>query len=438
MARSHSLKQSSRLLLAIALPILVSSLSVMASSIVNIRLVAYNHPQTWYVLGLFLPVSYLILGLLEAGRVCSIQSIVFSQNAQANAQRIYSLILFFACMLALLSASVLLCYHSNLNLFSATANQFKTFSHFTTRYLLIYILVSSSSLLNAALFGLGKAKIASSLVIAASLLSIAVTALCVLKWHLGLSAILWGTGVAYATTSIIGAFILRQFTRSLSKSQEPTLKDTLKRLQKTGLPVFLSYLLLPAGLYSVNHILALFNPAAVAGFSIAYRVQSFFILPAIALGVSAGILINQNKHQAKTLLSHCMILSLLIYLPCSLLLFSLSPLLPSLFTPELSTQQVAYEYWHAMSLAYITFCPLIALLAIWEQTGFALRGLSINALVLVLQLGIAGFLSLHYQSLPLFFISSAGVIGCCALIAIAWQFLGTHTEPKPCLQGEVT
>jgi hypothetical protein len=59
---------------ALAIPIFLSSCSVMLCSIGSAKIVSFHVTENWYLLGLFLPISYIILGILESGRVCSLRS----------------------------------------------------------------------------------------------------------------------------------------------------------------------------------------------------------------------------------------------------------------------------------------------------------------------------------------------------------------------------
>jgi Na+-driven multidrug efflux pump len=402
--------------LALAFPILFSSLVVIGSAMINAKIVAYSSYEAWYLLGLFLPLGYLALGLLEAGRVCAIRTINSSSTFSFSLKRLRTLNAVFILPFVLLAVFLFLAGKMGFNVFNVHADLVAQFYNFSASYLLAYLFVSCNSVFNAALFGLGKAKLASLLIISISLLSIALTFLLTRFAHLGLFSIVLATAGAYLIGSIVAYFVLRSSKEKSSYLQtRSTWRYCFNLLGATGLPVFLGYLALPIALCLVNWILTYFGVTAVAAFGIVFRVQSFFILPAVALGVATGILINQkrfaNKQQAKNFIYKNVSLALFFFIPLVLLLFFFRKDIASFFSLQVALRNLVSLYLAYLSGAYIFFCPLLVLLIAWEQTGSAFKSLLINLSILVLQIAVAGSIAVTEHSLILFFQLSAAVTG---------------------------
>lgn len=426
--------------IALAIPILISSIAVMGSAIINARIVGYANPNNWYLLGLYLPVNYLVLGLLESGRVCSIRAINSSSEHKINLSRTLQLTVLFGLIFLLLSLATLGFYELKINIFNVKARLFESFSLFVALYLLSYAIVSANSIFNAALFGISKAKLASALIIFVSLLSILLTYEIAQHLHFSIYTLPLATLAAYTIGSLVAFLKLKQGATKQILFNCMSFRYCLCVIKDSGIPVFLSYLAIPVGIFIINYLLAQFGDNAIAGFSIAFRVQNFLILPAIAIGIASGIILNQvkkpNEANSASLIKHTLTFSILIYLPVSILVFSFNRELVSLFTTDHQVAVVAQKYLANLSLAYITFCPLLSLISIWEQTGSAFKGLSINIGVLTLQILIAGAIAVYTNNLDMFFKVSALIMGVIAFLLITHAFLKTNRQKQSPLKGE--
>ena len=289
------------------------------------------------------------------------------------------------------------------NIFNVKARLFENFSLFVALYLLSYAIVSANSIFNAALFGISKAKLASALIIFVSLLSILLTYEIAQHLHFSIYTLPLATLAAYTIGSLVAFLKLKQGATKQILFNCMSFRYCLCVIKDSGIPVFLSYLAIPVGIFIINYLLAQFGDNAIAGFSIAFRVQNFLILPAVAIGIASGIILNQvkkpNEANSASLIKHTLTFSILIYLPVSILVFVFNRELVSLFTTDHQVAVVAQKYLANLSLSYITFCPLLSLLSIWEQTGSAFKGLSINIGVLTLQILIAGAIAVYTNNL---------------------------------------
>ena len=78
-------------------------MAVLGSGILSARVISYHDVNNWYLLGLFMPVSYVILGLLESGRVCSLRAVTNKEEPAKWWSQLFFFIGLYALVLLILS-----------------------------------------------------------------------------------------------------------------------------------------------------------------------------------------------------------------------------------------------------------------------------------------------------------------------------------------------
>jgi Na+-driven multidrug efflux pump len=412
--------------LALAIPILIANVAVIGGGIVSARIVAYGDPINWYLLGLFLPINYLALGLLESGRVCSILT-VNSHNKDNNALHdLILLVLIYAVAFLILLAFTIILFALPYNLLSIATELDKKFIFFAVCYLLSYIAVSTNSLLNAALFARAKSGLAMLLIIMVSVLCVVITLMLSRYTQLGIYSLVIASAVSYILGSIASGLFLHKelFCHHLTSSWD--FKYGFELFRKFGAPVFIAYLAWPITLLILNKIFIFYGTNAVAGFGIVYRLQSFIILPAIAMGVSAGILINRLNEKIikfnNVYIKNAVITTLFIYLVIAIGLYLAKPLIAGYFSSNFEVQHVVTLYLKYFAIVYLIFCPQLVLLMVWEQTGLAQRSMFINIGLLSLQIITVYLVYIFNGSLQRIYQWNALVIGLSAVLVLSWFF----------------
>lgn len=104
------------------------------------------------------------------------------------------------------------------------------------------------------------------------------------------TAIGWGLGIAVAV------WLMRSTALPLNLAllRDCSLIDPAKAIIKVGLPAAFSNAINPLGLSVLTALVALEGEAAVAGFGAAGRLQSFVIVPLLALSGAIGAIVGQN------------------------------------------------------------------------------------------------------------------------------------------------
>ena len=399
-------------MLFIAFPILLSNLFVIGASIVNARIVAYDNINNWYLLGLYLPISYIVLGFLEAGRVSSIMGINSSAESKVNFNRVILTAGFYSFSLIGLSLLMLALYIVNINIFYVSQHLFREFSFFSSLLLLGYVPVLVNSVFNAGLFGSGRSREAFFVIAFSSMLSVAVTFFLNNYFKMGIYSLVLGTFFPYSIGTLVSLFFINKDKHSLiSKNLFSNVRYCLSRIYDTGLPILLSYSLMPIFLYFMNYLLSFLGVNVVSGFSIAYRIQTFFIVLAISLGVSTGILFNRkiSSYGREVFGFNLALLVFLLYIPLAIILFSFKKEIVLIFTQDPLVQVVVENYINSFFIPYVIFCPVLAILCFFEQTGFAFKSFFANSMVLVIQL-ISGIIYLQYSKISSGFFSLMALV----------------------------
>lgn len=409
--------------LVMAIPILISSLVVFGSIIVNAGIVGRANLMNWYILGLYLPVNYFILGLLESGRVCSITLITKNINVN-NFRECIVISIYYALPFVSIAICFMVLYACSLNPFNVVVAIYPKFIHFVVSYSLAYILVSTNSIFNAALFAFKRGVFATINIVCVSVLSIVITYILANVYDMGIYSIIIGVIIAYFYGAIISIIVIYNMSKRLiiNKNKNRMIwVSTYKLCMSIGFPVFLAYLSLPLSIYIITNIVSGMSLDLVTGFGIAYRVQNFIILPAIALGISAGININylNTINRIQIIIKNTLLLNIIMYLPLVFIIYYFRQNIAILLTNNIDVQQIIACYFKYISWSYIVWCPLISIIAILEQTGLPFRSLISNISMLSLQVIITLYVSIyHYSTVQFFQLSSITtiVIAICLLI----------------------
>lgn len=112
----------------------------------------------------------------------------------------------------------------------------------------------------------------------------------------GLAGAAWATVIARALTLVASLSILK-FKEQMLSSHFPNLEETLlcwRDILYVGLPAAGTSMITPISTGIVTSLLAVHGTVAVAGFGVASRVESFAMIPLMALGASISPFVGQN------------------------------------------------------------------------------------------------------------------------------------------------
>jgi putative MATE family efflux protein len=112
----------------------------------------------------------------------------------------------------------------------------------------------------------------------------------------GIAGSAYATGIGWAIGVLTAAALLRSTTLpfNLALLRDCDLAEQARAIIRVGLPAAFSNAINPLGLAVLTSLVALEGEAAVAGFGAAGRLQSFVIVPLLALSGAIGGIVGQN------------------------------------------------------------------------------------------------------------------------------------------------
>ncbi len=211
----------------------------------------------------------------------------------------------------------------------------------------------------------------------------------------------------------------------------------LKALTRVAGPAAFTNSINPAGLAVLTSLLAVEGTAAVAGFGAGGRLQSFAVVPLLALSGSIGAIVGQNwgarqYDRARAALVQAGLFCLGYGLAAALLLFSLRGWFANLFSDDPRTLEATSAYLAISVWGYAGYGVLIvvngALNAIDRASNALALSLTRVLLVMVpfawLLRGALGTQAIYYGEL------AANLLGGLAAAAIAWWVLWKRPGEK--------
>lgn len=119
---------------------------------------------------------------------------------------------------------------------------------------------------------------------------------------LGLVGAAWATVGSRALTLIAALWILGKREKLLVSPLIPiqSFIHHCKEILSVGIPACLTNMIVPLSVGIVTRLVAQYGPEAVAGFGVASRIESFTLIPLLALSASIGPFVGQNWAAQKT------------------------------------------------------------------------------------------------------------------------------------------
>lgn len=386
-----------------ATPIFASSAVSALSVLINIGVVGARDPDALYLLGLFLPIYYVLTAIQEGLRIPILRYSGMAREDGAAAElgrRLGFLLLVMAVVIVAVAGVFALGFDAFAGLFHVPEHRQSQAFRFIAGMLGASILIGCSTIMLSALFGLGRSALAGGLGIGATVLNLATAHVCANWLDQGIYSLVWAAlaGSGPLALVAVGVLAARGVVPSLAGSWE-RIGTRMAEIAALGLPVTVSFLVLFCFLFAFNFLVSFFGESEVSGFGIAFRLQSFVILPGVALGTAAAILINGAvaEHQfalARRYFLNGIALSVVLYVVVAAAVFLLQDQLLHLFTSDPNAIAAGRRYLGIVGPSYASIGPVLVLLTLYEQTGYGLRALTVNIVGFSLEIGFAGWFGL--------------------------------------------
>ncbi len=173
---------------------------------------------------------------------------------------------------------------------------------------------------------------------------------------LGLTGSMVATFVARLTGLAMILYLLHR-KNILGGSQQQSFAESTKKLLHVGLPASIANVIIPVGTAVITAIIARYGESAIAGFSVATRLETVFLVPFYALSGVVGPFMGQNYAACKSdrmtqALKQLLYTSLLLGFILMLAIWLLQDILLQQFGAGDHVRDVAKQYLTWLPMAY--------------------------------------------------------------------------------------
>lgn len=377
-----------RQLFSMTWPMLFGVLSLMTFHLADSAFVGQLGRDPLAALGFTVPMQQLVSGMYVGLGIATtaIISRTLGQNDEIRAQRLGGLVVTVGASLALLlCASVWLLQTHILSLLGAEPTLLPVINEYWAPWLV-------SAWTGAMLyFGYsicrshGDTKLPGYLMIATSLLNIALDPLYIFVFGWGLPGAAWATITAFGIgTLMIYPTLLRRQWISFQLRQL-NLGKALKQLNGIMAPAMVSQLMPPASAMLATALVAGFGSAAVAAWGLGTRLEFFSIVVVLALTMSMPPMIGRmlgagDIDQIRKLVRLAVRFVVGWQLAIGLIWVLASGLVAQLFTSDVEVQQVLGSYLVRVPLSYCGLGVCMLMVSVCNALGLSLRALLVSTL----------------------------------------------------------
>ncbi len=377
-----------RQLFSMTWPMLFGVLSLMTFHLADSAFVGQLGRDPLAALGFTVPMQQLVSGMYVGLGIATtaIISRTLGQNDELRAQRLGGLVITVGASLALvLCASVWLLQTHILTLLGAEQALLPVINEYWAPWLV-------SAWTGAMLyFGYsicrshGDTKLPGYLMIATSLLNIALDPLYIFVFGWGLPGAAWATITAFGIGSLIiyPALLRRQWISF--ELRQLNLGKTLKQLNGIMAPAMVSQLMPPASAMLATALVAGFGSAAVAAWGLGTRLEFFSIVVVLALTMSMPPMIGRmlgagDIGQIRKLVRLAVRFVVGWQLAIGLIWVLASGLVAQLFTSDAEVQEVLGNYLVRVPLSYSGLGVCMLMVSVCNALGLSLRALLVSTL----------------------------------------------------------
>ena len=427
-------------IIRLASPIALANMVALVAVLINARLIGELSNYYFYLLTLFLPVNFWIISIFESLRVpVTATAAGARQNLSVVAQQLY-LALLISTLGLLIPTVLFVCFPALVGmLFSITTTA--SLIHFrdvAVAMLLASILMANFNIILATFNGLKKAKLGMVLAMMAVILSTGTLWWLTRSPSANIFSLPISIFYSYAVMLIFAIGLLWRF--GVLKPHEGvsnSIVRALGRLGKLAAPVWVTYMIIASGLAVYTHLLAPYGQVVVAGFGIAYRIQTLLILPAVSIGIALGIFIHRLEFpyfSNRALVGVGLTLCFLLYSVIAGLVYHYAHFLVSLISPDPKLIRSASLYLQIVCLSYPGFAMLLCFCIVLDQIGFGLQSALLSLLSFLSVVVLTEVLrALHFTGNVLY-PSIAVVNAVSGLMLLAFMRVKPNFSLRPTLQ----
>lgn len=427
-----------RLLLRTAIPMLLASLVNVITQLANVFFMGHTSQSVLYVLSLYIPVSFVMIAIIEAMQL-SVQVAVARSRAGGSRAftQLFVHMMGSAVLLAILTGGIVMLLTPALTWFYAVPpDSAPMFTLYVGGMMIAGVPAVLAAVSGAALRGLGRAQAASWNSVGMAMLNISLVYIFVSMFGLDLKGIVYANLISSTLSLLISLIIL--FVRK-EVLLEPVVfaKKHFITLRHVGIPVFISYCMIFLSTFFFNKIVSHFGEGAVAGFGVGYRIQTMAILPGIVIGSAIGIMINHNlqsPHRPRAYASYRqgLLQSFALYAMIAIAIWVWREPLTAFLIEDAASRAEAARYLSVVALSYVGMGPMMTTLLTMEQSGRGYQAMFLNAVYFLLIILLGWGLTRLFNQVIYFYgvIAGMNVIGVSFFLPFMRSLKRDYVEPS--------
>ena len=238
------------------------------------------------------------------------------------------------------------------------------------------VMMFGSSGTNAVLRGLGDSKTPLYFLIFASILNIVFDLLFVIVFQMGIEGVAYATVLAQGVAFFSAVIYLNKYHELIHISVKTFKfdKEIFFKSVKIGLPSGMQNMFVAVGMVAIYRIVNEFDTDVIAAYSVAGRIDSFAIMPAMNFAMALTTFTGQNIgagkfERVKEGLKATLIMTSTVSIFFSLVAILFGRFLMRVFTPEVNIQQIGYEYLVIVGSFYIIFSAMFSFTSVFRGAG---------------------------------------------------------------------
>lgn len=427
-----------RLLYRTAVPMLLASLVNVITQLANVFFMGHTSQSVLYVLSLYIPVSFVMIAIIEAMQLSVQVAVARSRTGGSRAfTPLFVHMMGSALLLAVLTGGIVMLLTPALSWFYAVpADIAPMFTLYVGGMMIAGVPAVLAAVSGAALRGLGRAQAASWNSVGMAMLNISLVYVFVSMLGLDLKGIVYANLIS-STLSLVISLLVLFMRKEVLMERLVFAKKHFVALRHVGIPVFISYCMIFLSTFFFNKIVSHFGEGAVAGFGVGYRIQTMAILPGIVIGSAIGIMINHNlqspyRPRAYASYRQGLLQSFALYAIIAVAIWVWRGQLTAFLIEDAASRAEAARYLSVVALSYIGMGPMMTTLLTMEQSGRGYQAMFLNAIYFLLIILLGWGLTRLFNQVIYFYgvIAGMNVIGMSFFLPFMRRLKRDYVEPS--------
>ena len=399
------------LILKVSLPLILSSIVISTIQLSNVAFMGNLGGEEAYLRALYTPFAFLLIAITEAFQISNQVSIA-QLNGAGNKKGVKQHIVFYFCISFLCSILIFLIIYlttpfiqSFYNIQSDLANELMNFIKimFLLNFFAIFGVIMSSTLRS-----IGKVNLSTFLNIGYACTNVFLVYIFAFHFNQGLYSLIYGNLISSLLLCISSAVFLLKLNVLDFKVMKFKITDlnsysnSIFFLKVVAIPVFLSYVIIFISNLFYNKIVHPFGPTVLSGFNIGYYIQTFLIIPAIAIGSAIGLIVNniigakENYARIPLVLRRGVYLTLIFYAVFTTIIFISKNHIANLMSIDKVVADHAIVFLTIIIPSISFFGVVLMTITLLEQLNKGMLALILNVLYFLVIIIVGQYLTEFY------------------------------------------